>query len=52
MFIVKARTRNPGQLILKKPKLLDGFQQSIFKGQMREGHPRVFDQFVHNSLIG
>ena len=28
-----------------------GFQQSIFKGQVREGGLRVCDQLVHNSLI-
>ena len=30
----------------QKPKLLKGFQQSIFKGQVREGHPRVCDQLM------
>ena len=28
-------TRSPEQLVLKTPKLLDGFQQSVFKGQVR-----------------
>ena len=28
------------------------FQQSIFKGQMSKGSPRVCDQLVNNSLIG
>ena len=29
-----------------------GFQQSIFKSQVREEGLRVWDQLVHNSLIG
>ena len=29
------QARSPGKLVLKTPELLDGFQQSIFKGQMR-----------------
>ena len=28
------------------------FQLSIFKSQVREEHPRLCDQLVHNSLIG
>lgn len=28
--------RSPGQQILKMPEVLDGFQDSIFKGQVRE----------------
>ena len=52
VFIAGHQVRSPGQLALKIPELPDGFRQVIFKGQMREGHPRVFDQFVHNSLIG
>ena len=39
-------------LYSKSPKCNEGFQQSIFKGQMKEGQPRVCDQLVHNSLIG
>ena len=35
-----------------KPKLFKGFQQSIFKGQVREGGDRVCDQLVHSSLFG
>ena len=45
------QTRSPRQLVLKTPKLPDGFQQSIFKDQMREGHPRIDDQLMQNSLI-
>ena len=36
--------------MLKKPELPDGFQQSIFKGQVREGRPKVRDQLPHHSL--
>lgn len=34
------------------PKLLQGFQQNIFKVQVSEGCLRVCDQFLLNSLIG
>ena len=37
VFIAGHQARNPGQLVLKTPKLPDGFQESIFKGQVREG---------------
>ena len=33
------------------PELPDGFQGSLFKGRVREGHPSVCDQLVHNSLV-
>ena len=36
----------------KNPELPEGFKESMFKGQVREGHPRVWDQLLHNSLIG
>ena len=36
---------------LKKPKLLDEFQQSIFKGQVRNEGFRVCDQLVAKSLV-
>ena len=36
----------------KTPKLLKGFQQNIFKGQVREGRPRLCDQLMHSFLIG
>ena len=39
-------------LVLKTPELPKGFQQSIFKGQVREERPRVGDQLVHSSVIG
>ena len=34
------------------PELPEGFQQSLFKGKVREGSLRVHEQLVHNSLIG
>ena len=43
---------SPEWLVLEKLNLPNGFQQSILKGKVREGHPRVCDQLVHNSLIG
>ena len=46
------QARSPGQLVLRTLKLPDGFQESIFKGKVREGSPRVSHQLVHNSLIG
>ena len=36
--------------MLKKLKLPNGLQQSILKGNVREGHPRVRDQLVRTSL--
>ena len=37
--------------MLKTPKLLEVFQQSMFRGQMREGHPRLCDKLMQNSLV-
>ena len=34
------------------PKLPEGFQQSVFKGQVREGGRRVRDQLLYGSLVG
>ena len=48
----RRQTGSPRQLTFKKPDLPSGFQQSIFKGQVREGRLRVCDQLMHNSLIG
>ena len=45
-----ANTSRTGGLCFKNPKLPEGFQQSNFKGQVREGGRRVCDQLVHNSL--
>lgn len=52
MFIAVQQARSPGKLILKTPELPDGVQESIFKGQVREGGHRVCDQLIQNSLIG
>ena len=38
--------------LLKTPELLEGFQQSIFRGQAREKGRRVCDYLKHSSLIG
>ena len=38
--------------VLPKPQTLEGFQQSSFKNQEREGGRRVCDQLVYDSLIG
>ena len=35
----------------KYPELLEEFQQSIFKGKVREGCLRICDWLVHNSLV-
>ena len=32
-------------------ELLERLQESIFKGQVREGHCRACDQLMHNSLV-
>lgn len=37
---------------LKSPELPEGFQQSVFKSQVRERGCRVLDQFMQSSLIG
>ena len=39
-----------GGLCSKNPELPEGFQQSNFKSQGREGGRRVCDYPVHNSL--
>ena len=36
----RCRARSSGQLVLKIPELPAGFQESIFKGQVREGCQR------------
>ena len=50
--LLQGQARRPGQLVLRIPELLHGSQQSILEAQVREGHPRVCNQLVHNSLIG
>ncbi|DAA20750.1 TPA: tescalcin-like [Bos taurus] len=49
-FIVGAQQGLPGQLLPPNPKLSDRVQDSIFEGQVTQGHPRVCDQLVHSSL--
>ena len=51
-FISGHQVRSPGQLVLKIHKYSGGFQESIFKSQVREECPRVCDKLMHNSLIG
>ena len=51
-FLQDIKSGSPAQLGLKTPELPDGFQQVVFKGQMREGHLGLWDQLVHNSLNG
>lgn len=51
-FCCRCQTRSPGQLMLKTTDLPKEFQQSTFKSQMREAHPRVCDQLVYSSMIG
>lgn len=51
-FIVGAKQGLSGQLLPPNPKLSDRVQDSIFEGQVTQGHPRVCDQLVHSSLIG
>ena len=38
-FIVRCWCRENGELVLKTPEIPQGFQQSIFKGSVREGVP-------------
>ena len=38
--------------MLKRPELPDGFQENIFKGEVREGNHRVCDQLLNSSLFG
>ena len=45
----KVSSKELGQLVLKTSKLLDGFQQSIFKDQVRNRSPDVCDQLVQFS---
>ena len=40
-----------GAASAQNPELPNGFQQSIFKGKVREGDCRVCDQLVYNSLV-
>ena len=51
-FITRHWYKKNMWLVLKNPQLPEGFQQSIFKGQVREGGCRVCDRLVLNSLTG
>ena len=49
----RGHARRMQWLMLKRPKLPNGCQGSIFKGKMREGGGhRVCDQLVYKSFIG
>ena len=52
VFIIRLQTRSPGIMNAQKLALSDGFQENIFKGQVRDEVTGVCDQLVHNSLIG
>ena len=41
--LLQERIRRTGGLCSKNPKLPENFQQSIFKGQVRERNPRVWN---------
>ena len=51
-LIVRHLKKENGWLVLKTLELPEGFQQSSFKGQVREGYPRICDRILHNSLSG
>ena len=52
VFIAGRQVRNPGQLVLKKRKLPEGFQRKTFKDRLREGVHVVCDQLMDIFLIG
>ena len=43
LFTVRRQTGSLGQLMLQKPNVPSRFQQSVSKGQAKEGSPRVCD---------
>ena len=49
--LLQGHARRTSSLCSETPKLLEVFQQSIFKGQVREEHPRLCDQLMQNSLV-
>ena len=49
---LQGQARSPGQLVLKIPKLPEGFQGKGFKDRMREGRRGVCDQLLDILLIG
>ena len=45
-------SKGNGQLLLKRPELLEVFQEKVFKNKVREGGCGARDQFVDFLLIG
>ena len=45
-----SKTGNPCPM--HTPPHPEGFQQTFFKGEVGQGHPRVWGALMHNSLIG
>lgn len=50
MFSAEPQARSPGHPVLPVT-LLHGFQESIFKDNVRARHPRICNELVYNSLI-
>ena len=51
-FTCRAPSQENGQLMLQRPKLLHGFQASVFKDGVRGGGLRIHDQHVDLLMIG
>ena len=47
----ECQARSPGQLVLKRPELLKGFQGQVYKDRVREGMGGVCDQLLDILLI-
>lgn len=47
----RASSKKNGQLMLKRPKFPEGFQERVVKGSVRRGF-RACDQLVCNSQVG
>ena len=50
-FIAGSFKENGWLTLRKTPELLEGFQRSIFNGQVREGHPRICGQLMLSCLV-
>ena len=50
-FIAGRQARSPGSLVLKRPKVLEGFQGKVFKDRVREEGYGMCDQFMGILLI-
>ena len=50
--LLQGAARRMGGSCPKNSKLPRRFQESIFKGQVKEGLSRICDQLMQNSLIG